>query len=57
MNNPNPLITLNYEPALEALGGDYFDEVAAAEFPRYILRFRNDLLLSHLGLNPPNRYR
>ena len=33
MNNPNPFLTLNYEPALESLGSDYFDEVAAAEFP------------------------
>jgi len=52
MNNPNTFLALNYEPALEALGGDYFDEVAAAEFPRHILRFRNDLLLSQLGLDP-----
>ncbi len=52
MNNPNPFLTLNYEPALESLGGDYFDEVAAVEFPQHILRFRNDLLLPKLGLNP-----
>jgi len=52
MNNPNPFLTLNYEPALESLGGDYFDEVVAAEFPRHILRFRNDLLLPILGLDP-----
>ncbi|MBW4577904.1 MAG: YdiU family protein [Aphanothece sp. CMT-3BRIN-NPC111] len=48
----NPLLTLNYEPALEALGGDYFDEVEAAEFPQHILRFRNDQLLPKLGLDP-----
>ncbi len=52
MNNPNPFLTLNYEPALESLGSDYFDEVAAAEFPQHILRFRNDLLLPQLGLDP-----
>ena len=52
MNNLNPLLTLNYEPALESLGGDYFDEVEAAEFPQHILRFRNDLLLPKLGLDP-----
>jgi uncharacterized protein YdiU (UPF0061 family) len=49
---PNPFLTLNYEPALESLGGDYFDEVAAVEFPQHILRFRNDLLLPQLGLDP-----
>ncbi len=49
--NPNPFLTLNYEPALEALGYDYFDEVEAAEFPQHILRFRNDELLPLLGLD------
>lgn len=48
----NPFLALNYEPALQALGGDYFDEVEPAEFPQHILRFRNDLLLPLLGLNP-----
>ncbi|MGH7999852.1 MAG: protein adenylyltransferase SelO [Brasilonema sp.] len=47
----NPFLNLNYEQALERLGDDYFDEVAAAEFPRHILRFRNDQLLPLLGLN------
>jgi uncharacterized protein YdiU (UPF0061 family) len=45
-------LSLNYEPALESLGSDYFDEVAAANFPRHILRFRNDQVLPILGLNP-----
>ena len=45
-------LSLKYEPALESLGYDYFDEVAAAEFPQHILRFRNDQLLPLLGLNP-----
>ncbi len=45
-------LSLNYEPALESLGYDYFDEVAAAEFPCHILRFRNDQLLPLLGLDP-----
>lgn len=52
MTVDNPILSLNYEPALEALGGDYFDEVVAAEFPLNILRFRNDLLLPKLGLDP-----
>ncbi|MBE9124608.1 MULTISPECIES: protein adenylyltransferase SelO [unclassified Coleofasciculus] len=43
-------LSLDYEPTLESLGYDYFDEVAAAEFPRHILRFRNDQLLPVLGL-------
>ncbi len=48
----NPLLSLNYEPAIESLGGDYFDEVPAADFPQHILRFRNDKLLPTLGLDP-----
>ena len=48
----NPFFTLNYEPAIQALGGDYYDEVLAAEFPQHILRFRNDKLLPKLGINP-----
>lgn len=48
----NPFLSLNYIPALENLGDDYYDPVAAAEFPQHILRFRNDQLLPQLGLNP-----
>ncbi len=51
-NMPNPLLTLNCEPAIEALGSDYFDEVTAADFPQHILRFRNEQLLPKLGLDP-----
>jgi uncharacterized protein YdiU (UPF0061 family) len=50
--NSNPLLTLPYEPAFEQLGDDYYDVVAAAEFPSCILRFRNDQILSQLGLDP-----
>ena len=46
----NPFLTLTYEPALESLGDDYYDVVKAADFPQHILRFRNDDLLPHLGL-------
>ena len=35
----NPFLRLDYEPALEGLGDDYFDRVPAAEFPQHILRF------------------
>ncbi|MFK0731289.1 MAG: YdiU family protein [Gloeotrichia echinulata GP01] len=49
---PNPFLTLNYESALESLGNDYYDEVAAAEFPLHILRWRNDAVLPRLGLDP-----
>jgi uncharacterized protein YdiU (UPF0061 family) len=52
MTPGNPLLALNYEPALESLGDDYYDIVAAAEFPQHILRFRNDDTLVQLGLNP-----
>lgn len=48
----HPFISLPYEPAFESLGGDYYDVVAAAEFPQQILRFRNDRLLPVLGLEP-----
>ena len=48
----NPLLLLDYEPSLERLGDDYYDRVAAAEFPAHILRFRNDALLLQLGLDP-----
>lgn len=52
MNRPNPLLSLDYEPALESLGDDYFDEVSAAEFPQHILRYRSDRLLPLIGLDP-----
>lgn len=48
----NPFLNLTYETALENLGDDYYDRVPAAEFPQHLLRFRNDRLLSQLGLNP-----
>jgi uncharacterized protein YdiU (UPF0061 family) len=48
----NPLLLLDYEPSLERLGDDYYDQVAAAEFPAHILRFRNDDLLTQMGLEP-----
>ncbi|NJK66910.1 MAG: YdiU family protein [Microcoleus sp. SU_5_3] len=48
----NPLLALEYETAIESLGGDYFDDVPAADFPQQILRFRNDRLLPQLGLEP-----
>jgi serine/tyrosine/threonine adenylyltransferase len=50
--SPNPLLSLKYEPAIELLGDEYYDEVPAAEFPKYILRWRNDALLPKFGLNP-----
>ncbi|BAZ43682.1 hypothetical protein NIES4102_06830 [Chondrocystis sp. NIES-4102] len=49
---PNPLLNLKYEPIMENLGDDYYDMVTAAEFPTHFLRFRNDLLLPLLGLEP-----
>jgi serine/tyrosine/threonine adenylyltransferase len=48
----NPLLELNYEPAIEALGSQYFNEVEPAEFPKHLLRFRNDPILAKLGLEP-----
>ncbi len=52
LNTTNPFLTLPYEPAFESLGEDYYDLVTAAEFPQHQLRFRNDQVLSILGLNP-----
>ena len=48
----NPLLNLSLEPALESLGNDYYDPVTAATFPDYLLRFRNDQVLRHLGVDP-----
>jgi len=48
----NPLLSLNFEPAFESLGGDYADPVDAAQFPQHLLRFRNDDLLATFGLQP-----
>ncbi len=48
----NPFLFLEYEPAFESLGRNYYDEVSAAEFPLHILRFRNDDVLTRLGLDP-----
>ncbi len=52
MTASNPLLNLNYEAAIALLGGDYADPVSAAEFPKHILRWRNDALLPTLGVAP-----
>lgn len=52
MTAANPLLALEYLPALEALGDDYYDIVAAAEFPQHTLRFRNDDVVRQIGLDP-----
>lgn len=52
VSSHNPLLSLNYVPAFASLGEDYFDPVAAAEFPVHHLRFRNDTILPLIGLNP-----
>jgi serine/tyrosine/threonine adenylyltransferase len=48
----NPLLNLPYETALQDLGEDFFDPVWAAQFPEQRLRFRNDDILTQLGLAP-----
>lgn len=50
--NLNPILNLEYEPMMEELGDDYYDIVAAAQFPSHFLRYRNDRLLALLGLKP-----
>ncbi|MCC0177975.1 YdiU family protein [Waterburya agarophytonicola K14] len=52
INKSNPFLNLKYEPMMEELGDDYYDVVAAAEFPAHWLRFRNDALLPLMGLDP-----
>lgn len=39
------------ETAILALGPDFFDPVAAADFPQTILRFRNDRAAAQVGLD------
>jgi serine/tyrosine/threonine adenylyltransferase len=48
----NALSNIKYESVMKNLGDDYYDVVAAAEFPAHFLRFRNDRLLTLLGLKP-----
>lgn len=49
----NPILNLTYEPSIEKfLGDDYYDVVAAAEFPMHLLRWRNDQGLQQFGLDP-----
>ncbi len=48
----NPILDLNYESAFGNLGEDYSDRVAAADFPKHILRWRNDQVLRQLGGDP-----
>lgn len=49
-SSSNPLLNIKYRPVMENLSDDYYDVVAAAEFPAHFLRFRNDALLPLLGL-------
>lgn len=48
----HPFLHLDYEPAFASLGEQYWDRVAAAQFPQHILRFANTDLLPLLGLDP-----
>ena len=52
MQRVNPLLALPFESSLEALGDSYWDVVEAARFPQVSVRFRNDPLLWHLGVDP-----
>ena len=47
---PNPFFQLDYDPALQALGEEFYDPVYAAKFPLHSLRWRNDSLLPQLGI-------
>jgi uncharacterized protein YdiU (UPF0061 family) len=49
----NYFLHLQYETALENLGGEYYDEVRPAKFPTHQLRWRNnDVLTSIMGIDP-----
>jgi serine/tyrosine/threonine adenylyltransferase len=48
----NPLLNLPYESAIATLGNEYYDDVPAAEFPKHLLRWRNNDILTQLGLDP-----
>jgi uncharacterized protein YdiU (UPF0061 family) len=50
MQSSNPFLNLSYEPAIESLD-DFHDVVQAADFPMHKLRWRNDQVLSVLGLD------
>lgn len=52
MASSNPLSTLEYVPAFADLGEDYSDPVAAVDFPAHVLRWRNNDVLTHIGLDP-----
>jgi len=45
-------VASDFRPSIAhaALGGDFFDEVAAATFPQHILRFRNQRWAERIGL-------
>jgi len=46
-------VSPNYRPSVahQNLGGDFFDEVAVADFPQNILRHRNDRAAAAVGLD------
>ena len=46
----NPLLSLQFETSLEELGDSYWDVVKAAQFPVTKLCFRNNNLLTQLGI-------
>ena len=52
MNSRNAFLNLTYEPAFESLGDRFYEVVDAADFPKYVLRFRNNDVLALLGLDP-----
>jgi serine/tyrosine/threonine adenylyltransferase len=46
----NLLLSLPYESPLADLGGEYYDAVTPAAFPKHVLRFRNNDVLRQIGL-------
>ena len=44
-------VSYKADPAIKQLGPDFYDPVAAADFPKTILRYRNDAAARSVGLN------
>lgn len=51
MSSPPQAVGYRPETPILSLGGDFFDPVAAADFPQTILRFRNDRAAASVGLD------
>ena len=51
-SSQNPLFQLDFDSALHSLGDEFYDPVRPVNFPKHLLRWRNNILLEKLGLAP-----